>query len=95
MRYLITICVLVLTSCQIRFVPLNYYTSAPIITPPVYTYVAPRTYWWNPRPTYLGNVYYAPRNHYHTPQHHTPQHHNPRPKTNLPLHTGPIGGRRK
>ena len=83
MKYLVIFCLLILCSCTI--VP-GYYSTYTTSNPTIYTY--PYTYSYNYyrpfRPAYLGNVYYNPRPNHH---HHV--------KTNLPLHNGPIGGRRK
>lgn len=104
MRYIFIFCLFIMSSCIIRpwhynsytstyIPPVTTYSTTSIITPspfilsPTYT-VRTWTPFWTYRPkTYsLGNVY----NHHH---HH--YHNNPRPRTNLPLQNGPMGGRRK
>jgi hypothetical protein len=101
MRIGIILLLLISTSCRLRFVSSGYYTpqttlvTQPVIIPPVnnFGFWSYRPYWWRPSP--LGNVYNnyyynPPRNIYNPPRNtYVP------PRTNLPLNTGPRGGRRK
>lgn len=88
MKYLTIFCLFFLSSCmmypgyRVGFSTVNTFYN------PNYSYNYYRPYYnWYPRPNYLGNVY---NNYYYNPK---PRHnHN---QTNLPLHNGPIGGRRK
>lgn len=88
MKYLLFFCLIVLTSCHITtgyysqrrpYTIFDYNTPIPIYTP---NYTGWR---FTPRPNYLGNVY---NNYYVIPRTITP-------RTNLPLNTGPRGGRRR
>ena len=99
MRFLVIICLLILSSCQLRFVSPGYYNpnttivTAPVIPPPSYPWWSYRPYWWYQRPNYLGNVYSNHHHHYYNPPRTT---YIP-PRTNLPMnpYSGPRGGRRK
>ena len=99
MKLSIFICLIFLSSCIIRPGYYSSYTSTyipnttTIITPTpfLFTPAYPIRTWtpsWSLRPrTYgLGNVYNH-HHHYHSGGF--------RPRTNLPLQNGPIGGRRK
>jgi hypothetical protein len=91
MRYLILFCLIILSSCVVRtgyYSTLTPINTTPIFTPNPYLY-RPTWFWYQPRTYSLGNVYTNQYNHHHH------NHYSPRPKTNLPLHNGPIGGRRK
>ena len=85
MKYLFLFCLIVLSSCTVM--PgyyTNYNTTLLSTYPYNHNYYKPN-FWWHPKPNYLGNVY---NNYYINPKSsHT--------QTNLPLHNGPFGGRRK
>ncbi len=104
MRTILFLFLLGFTSCvttrTISYDP-SYDTRSVVVTTPVVTITPtpivvsqPRpfgwfwrpSYFWTPRTTYLGNVYHS-HNHYHVNP-------TPRVRTNLPLNTGPRGGRR-
>jgi hypothetical protein len=93
MKYLVCIFISFLTSCVVRT---GYYST---YTPPTTTLFTPNVtlstptftpyvpYWWvRPRTYGLGNVYNNTHHHHH---------YGTRPRTNLPLQNGPIGGRRR